>query len=726
MVAFLFYLLLVFFPFLGLLFCTYHCMVLHKISEYSNSSHDTDADDDVEDDAKDAEDEDGDVDMLMKDICCSIYLEANSYLKKKYQYITGFSFFFAVLLFFLLNMSISLSFIWGCFTSIICGYVGMRVSFANNLKIVNITKNKTIEEGYRVALRVGTVIGFGLVSLSILFFTVLIFTYNLRGEYSAEHYSDTLMALTGFGFGTAVVTLFSRVAGNIYTQSTTSAAYLSGNQLFGVDENDIINPVCIANRVGDNIGHVAGTGTDFLGSLIESLCVSLVLGFMYINYYGWQEKDVLNYILFPLFLVGSSIPVNMFSYFIICLTSKIKNENDIVAALKRLLFIVTVLQTISISFCGYFIFPSTVCHISLEEISWWNIVITPLMGLWCGYFINLSTGLYTSSKFGFLETATNMSKLSAPTGIIFSLSLGLQSILIPTICLSATLGLCYYFCEFYGIALSAVGMLSTICTCLTLNVFAFLVDCACGISEMLKLSVTNLEKVQTLKATGSNMRSLEKIYSIGSSVLYDVALLAAVAYHLKTYVINLLEPYVIIGISTGAMLPYILASLVMTAVAFTAEKVIQECDSQIPSILDQKIRADYGKCVYISAGMSFKQCVLPGLVAIFTPLFVGILLGKKTTVGFMLGLIISGLPLSFSATNAVSTWDKTKKCVDSEESGYGDRNGHDVHENIMIGSIVGNVIKGTTGQALNSLIKLSAISSLVFANFMYNELSGYY
>ncbi|CAA9989578.1 V-type H(+)-translocating pyrophosphatase, putative [Plasmodium knowlesi strain H] len=659
----------------------------------------------------------------MKEIAFYIAEGANAFLTKEYQYLTVFIIVFSVLLALFVSYFTAISFVLGCLTSILCGYIGMKIAVYANVRTTNETW-KSLDKGFKVTLNAGTVMGFSLVSFSIIALGLLIYVYKTFFFKGAILESSVYKVIAGFGLGGSSIALFSRVGGGIYTKAADVGADLSGKNEYGIPEDDIRNPACIADNVGDNVGDMAGMGADLFGSLAESLCAALVIGSSVLSIKEGTGANINHCIMYPLTFCSASIIVSMITFFIVTKSVKVTEKKDVEKTLKYLLFVSTILQSIAIVVIGYFSFPLSVKYNVLKEIQRWKIIVPALVGLWSGLIIGFTTEFYTSYSFSPVQEIANTQKVSAATGIIYGLSLGYKSTFIPIICLSATLGISYGLCDTYGIALAAVGMLSTLCICLTIDAYGPISDNAGGIAEMAGLPSEVRARTDILDAAGNTTAAIGKGFAIGSAALVAFALFGAYASSANLRHVNILNPWVIIGLLIGAMLPYLFSALTMKSVAIAANSVLNECLAQFPLILADKQKPDYDKCIKISTDASLRQMIVPGLISVFSPLIIGGLMGKYATAGLLVGIILSGIQLAFSSTNSGGAWDNAKKYIESGALGTEHCKGSSAHKNSVIGDTVGDPLKDTSGPSLNILIKLSAITSLVFAGVIANNFTS--
>lgn len=699
----LFYVFLFLPPTIGLIFSIIECIWVSNINIKG-----------PEDKVEKLEDGDNPVEK-MKEIASYIAVGANAFLKKEFQYLAVFIIVFSILLGFFVNTFTAVSFVLGCLTSILCGYIGMKIAVYANVRTTNETW-KSLDKGFQVTLNAGTVMGFSLVSFGIIALGLLIFVYKTYVFKNTIPDNQIYKIIAGFGLGGSSIALFSRVGGGIYTKAADVGADLSGKNEYGIPEDDIRNPACIADNVGDNVGDMAGMGADLFGSLAESLCAALVIGSSVISIGEGSPGNAFHCILFPLLFVSFSVICSMITFYIITYSVKINDKKDVEKSLKYLLLLSTVLQSLAILAIGYVCFPSLVKYNYLKDIHRWKIIVPALVGLWSGLIIGFTTEFYTSYSFSPVQEIAHTQKVSAATGIIYGLSLGYKSTFIPIICLSATLGISYGLCDIYGIALAAVGMLSTLCICLTIDAYGPISDNAGGIAEMAGLPSEVRERTDILDAAGNTTAAIGKGFAIGSAALVAFALFGAYASSANLRHVNILNSWVIIGLLIGAMLPYLFSALTMKSVAIAANSVLNECLEQFPLILEGKQKPDYEKCIKISTDASLRQMIVPGLISVFSPLIIGMLMGKYATAGLLIGIILSGIQLAFSSTNSGGAWDNAKKYIESGALGKEHCKGSNAHKNSVIGDTVGDPLKDTSGPSLNILIKLSAITSLVFAN----------
>ncbi|VWU51424.1 V-type H(+)-translocating pyrophosphatase, putative [Hepatocystis sp. ex Piliocolobus tephrosceles] len=703
---FLFYLFLICSPIAGLVFAFRRCLMLSKVK--------VEGPEDVRDKL-----ENGLVCVnKMKEISNYISKGANVFLKKTYKYLSIFIVIFWIILVLFTGKITAFSFLIGCLTSVLCGFIGMKIATYVNVRTINETW-KGLDRGFEVTLNGGIVVGLSSVSLSILSMCILIFFYKKLFDVGVDNGFKVHLLISGYGLGASVIALFSRVGGGIYTKAVNVGADLSNKNEYGIPDDDIRNPACIADTVGDNVSNIVGLGSDLFGSLAESLCAVLIIGS---NVLYLKQSDTYynlnSCIYFPLLSLSMSILVGIATYLIVMHIIKIVEKKDIEIALRSLIVLSTIMQTMLIIILGYMCIPKIIRYNIIKEIQRWKIVLPFLLGLWSCLIICFSTEFYTSYIFKPVQNIANKQKISAATGIIYGFSLGYQSTVIPIICLSITLGISYNLCELYGIALAAVGMLSTLCMCLSIEAYGPMSVNADGISEIAGLPLEVKTKTNMLDEISNTTISIGKGYSITSATLTAFALLSAYASVAQLRQLNILNSWVLMGILIGAMLPYIYTAFTIKSVTMAADSVLTECLLQLPLILSDRQKPDYEKCIDYATDVSLKMLIVPGLLSIFVPLLVGFLFGKYALAGLLIGIILSGTMLAFSSTHAGSAWENAKKYIESGGLGTEFSKGSDAHKNSIIGNIVGSPLKDTSGPSLNILIKLSAITSLVFAHYI--------
>ena len=624
------------------------------------------------------------------------------------------------------------SFVVGGLTSMLSGYIGMRIAVYTNAR-TTISATRGWGAAFNTAFSGGAVMGFCLCSLGLLILYGIINLYHLYWDLTVLGNGQALFeCIAGYGLGGSSIALFGRVGGGIYTKAADVGADLVGKVEQGIPEDDPRNPAVIADNVGDNVGDVAGMGADLFGSFAEATCAALVIASM--------SPDLNKYwgsLLFPLLITS----VGIFSGFLTALIPifyKVKKEADIEKSLKIQLIMSTLLTTPLIAMISYLFLPSKFCVELSDNITDSNFIWDDDMPSWCshkatntGAFISIVCGLWSGLIIGyFTEYMTSHSHYpvrelasvcdkGAAVNIIYGLALGNFSTIVPVIFLAITILISFQLASMFGIALAALGMLSTLTIGLTIDVYGPISDNAGGIAEMVGFDESVREKTDALDAAGNTTAAIGKGFAIGSAALVSLALFGAFVSRagLGYQGINILDSFTFFGLLIGAMLPYVFSAMTMKSVGKAAQEMVEEVRRQFrenPGILRGDVKPDYKRCVEISTQASLKEMILPGILVIFTPIVFGFLFGIKALSGLLTGSLISGVQMAISSSNTGGAWDNAKKYI--EKGNYGGK-GSAAHSAAVTGDTVGDPLKDTSGPALNILMKLMAIISLVFADF---------
>ncbi|MBI2602824.1 MAG: V-type H(+)-translocating pyrophosphatase [Deltaproteobacteria bacterium] len=638
---------------------------------------------------------------------------AMAFLKAEYKYVALFCTFFAVLLYISLNsdqtaihegLFSALAFLAGAFTSSLSAFLGMSIAIKGNVR-TTIAARKSLPDAFRVAFNSGAVMGFGLVGLAVLgLISICLLFVELIGE---SHLAMEMVA--GFGLGGSTVALFGRVGGGIYTKAADVGADLVGKVEAGIPEDDPRNPAVIADNVGDNVGDIAGMGADLFGSLAEATCAALVIGSS-----TYAISNSIEALYYPILISATGIPICLLT----ALFVKVSDQPiSVEKALKRQLLVSTVLMSIALYFVTKWAMVEQFTTHD-QTVTRNGVLISVLAGLWGGLLIGYVTEYFTSHSYKPVRQVADASKTGAATNIIYGLSVGYMSSVIPVLTIALIVYLSWSFAGMYGIAMAALGMISTIAVSLTIDAYGPVSDNAGGIAEMCELEKGVRQRTDILDAAGNTTAAIGKGFAIGSAVLTGLALFAAFLTRSGIPTLNLLTPKVFAGLFAGCSLPMLFTAQTMRAVGRAAFAMIEEVRRQfreIPGLMAGKGKPEYGNCVFISTQAALKEMVAPGLLVILSPLLFGLLFGVEALAGMLAGALGVGIVMAISSSNAGGAWDNAKKYIETGKHGG---KGSDTHKAAVVGDTVGDPMKDTSGPSLNILMKLMAILSLVFAPFI--------
>ena len=627
----------------------------------------------------------------MKEISTYIQEGAMAFLKRQYRSL----FIFVVVLFIILTVapglgiSTALCFIVGALFSVLAGYFGMRVATKANVRTANAARESGMTKALNVAFSGGSVMGMCVVGLGILGIGVLYMIFKDPN------------IVTGFSLGASSIALFARVGGGIYTKAADVGADLVGKVEAGIPEDDPRNPAVIADNVGDNVGDVAGMGADLFESYVGAIISAITLGIVAHGEAGVQFALALS----SVGIIASIIGV----YFV-------RGDKDPQKALNN----GTLASSLITIIAGFFL-----SNMILES---YKPFIAILSGLVVGLIIAKITEYYTSGDYKPVQRIAKESETGSSTNIIGGLSVGMMSTAAPLVVISIGILVAYFVSGgatnaaegLYGIALAAVGMLSTAAMTIAVDAYGPIADNAGGIAEMCELPDEVREITDKLDSVGNTTAAIGKGFAIGSAALTALALFASYTQVVGLTGIDLTSPTVIAGTFIGGMLPFLFSAMTMDAVGKAASYMIEEVRRQfreIPGIMEGKATPEYAKCVDISTKAALKEMIIPGLLAVAAPVLVGILLGAEALGGLLAGALVTGVLMAIFMSNAGGAWDNAKKYI--EEGNHGGK-GSEAHKAAVTGDTVGDPFKDTSGPSLNILIKLMTIVSLVFAGLFGN------
>lgn len=623
----------------------------------------------------------------MKDIASYIREGAMAFLKREYQAMAVV----IVVCFLVIGLAIGWLtaglYVCGAVFSVLAGFFGMNVATKGNVRTANAALQSGMGKALKMAFRSGAVLGLCVAGLGLLGLGTIFVVLGI----------DSASVITGFGLGASSMALFGRVGGGIYTKAADVGADLVGKVEAGIPEDDPRNPAVIADNVGDNVGDVAGMGSDlfesYVGSIISAITLAAVAA---VNSDGLF--DATTAALFPLLLSAIGIVASIIGIIMVR-----GNNNNPSASLNMGTYVSGVIVIIASIVLSKLMLGS------------YNYAIAIISGLVVGIAIGKITEIYTSGDYKSVKKIAEQCQTGSATTIISGMGIGMLSTVLPILCICIAIFLSYWFAGLYGIALSAVGMLSTISMVVAVDAYGPVADNAGGIAEMSELPKEVRAITDKLDAVGNTTAAIGKGFAIGSAALTALALFAAYATVTNLEAIDLLNPIVIIGLFIGAMLPFMFGALTMNSVGKAANMMIEEVRRQFredKGILEGTSKPQYALCVDISTKAAIHEMIAPGLLAIIAPILVGIVLGPAALGGLLAGALSAGVLLAMMMANSGGAWDNAKKYI--EEGHYGGK-GSEAHKAAVVGDTVGDPFKDTAGPSMNILIKLMTIVAVVFA-----------
>lgn len=611
---------------------------------------------------------------------------------------------------------ISIAFVIGAVFSATAGYIGMNVATKANVRTTQAART-SLKQALKVSFTGGTVMGLGVAGLAILglggLFIVFLSIFSDLGENTVK---TAIEVLTGFSLGAESIALFARVGGGIYTKAADVGADLVGKVEAGIPEDDVRNPATIADNVGDNVGDVAGMGADLFGSYVATILATMVLGqeIVVADNFGGMSP-----ILLPMVICGLGIIFSIIGTWFVTIKDE---KSNVQTALNLGNWSSIAITAIASYFIVMWMLPDTL-NLRGYEFSSINVFYAILVGLVVGTIMSVVTEYYTAMGKAPVDSIVQQSSTGHATNIIAGLSVGMKSTVIPILTLAAGIMASYYFAGLYGVAIAAAGMMATTAMQLAIDAFGPIADNAGGIAEMSQLPPEVRERTDNLDAVGNTTAATGKGFAIASAALTSLALFAAFVGIAGITAIDIYKAPVLAGLFVGGMIPFVFSALCIQAVGKAAMDMVQEVRRQfreIPGIMEYKAKPEYEKCVAISTEASIREMMLPGAIALITPIVVGFIFGPEVLGGLLAGVTVSGVLMGIFQSNAGGAWDNAKKSFEKGVLINGEMyyKKSEPHKASVTGDTVGDPFKDTSGPSMNILIKLMSIVSLVIAPYI--------
>ena len=611
---------------------------------------------------------------------------------------------------------IAISFLIGAFLSALAGYIGMKIATKANVRTTQAART-SLKQALKVSFTGGTVMGLGVAGLAVLGLGGLFIAFlSIFADLGVNTVKTAIEVLTGFSLGAESIALFARVGGGIYTKAADVGADLVGKVEAGIPEDDVRNPATIADNVGDNVGDVAGMGADLFGSYVATILATMVLGqeIVVTDNFGGMSP-----ILLPMVICGLCIIFSIIGFSFVRIKNDQSNVQDALNLGNWSSMIITVVASY---FIVMWMLPDTM-NLRGYEFSKLNVFLAIVVGTVVGAVMSIVTEYYTAMGKAPVNSIIQQSSTGHATNIIGGLSVGMKSTVIPILTLAAGIMGSYYFAGLYGVAIAAAGMMATTAMQLAIDAFGPIADNAGGIAEMSQLPPEVRERTDNLDAVGNTTAATGKGFAIASAALTSLALFAAFVGIAGIDAIDIYKAPVLAGLFVGGMIPFIFSALCIQAVGKAAMDMVQEVRRQfreIPGIMEYKAKPEYEKCVAISTKASLREMMLPGAIALITPIIVGFVFGPEVLGGLLAGVTVSGVLMGIFQSNAGGAWDNAKKSFEKGVLINGEMvyKGSEAHKASVTGDTVGDPFKDTSGPSMNILIKLMSIVSLVIAPYI--------